>query len=360
MARNIYGGKKTRVVSVGSVKIGGENPIVIQSMTNTDTRDVSATVAQIKRLEAAGCELIRVAVPDEAAARAIAEIKRGISIPLSADIHFDHRLAVLSAEHGADALRINPGNIGGKENVAAVVCAAKKHNIPIRIGVNSGSLEKQILEKYGGVTAQGMVESALHEVGLLEEFDFRDIVISVKSSNVADSLAAYSLLSEVTDYPLHAGITEAGTLYSGTIKSAAGVGAILSRGIGDTIRVSLTADPVEEIRCAKELLKALGLRQFGPEIISCPTCGRTQVDLIGLAEKVECLLEELRIHTPLKIAVMGCAVNGPGEARQADLGIAAGDGRGVIFAKGEVICTADESELLAAFQRELRGAVRLP
>jgi len=353
MAQNIYGGKKTREVRVGAVKIGGDNPILIQSMTNTDTRDVVATVAQIKRLEAAGCELVRVAVVDEVAARAIKEIKRQIVIPLSADIHFDYRLAVLAAENGADALRLNPGNIGGKDKVKAVAEVARAHGIPIRVGVNSGSLEKEMLGKYGGVTAAGIVESALNEVRTLEEVGFEDIVIAVKSSNVPDCIEAYTLLSQQTDYPLHVGVTEAGTLYSGTVKSAAGIGAILVRGIGDTIRVSLTADPVEEIKCAKELLKSLGIRKFGAELISCPTCGRAMVDLIGLAEKVERIVENSRIHRPLKIAVMGCAVNGPGEARQADLGIAAGNGSGVVFAKGKVICTAQERDLLAVFEREL-------
>jgi len=353
MAENIYGGKKTREVKIGTAKIGGDNPVLIQSMTKTDTRNVEATVAQIKQLEEAGCELVRVAVLDVEAARAIKKIKERISIPLSADIHFDYKLALLSVESGADALRINPGNIGGKDRVKVVAEAAKANGVPIRVGVNSGSLEKELLDKYGGVTAAAMVESALNEVRTLEDVGFCDIVIAAKSTNVKDCIDAYTMLAERTDYPLHVGVTEAGTAYSGTIKSAAGIGAVLARGIGDTIRVSLTADPVEEIKCAKELLNALGIRQFGAEIISCPTCGRTRVDMFGIAERVEKIVERIKIKKPLKIAVMGCEVNGPGEARQADLGIAAGTGSGVIFANGRVVCQVPESELLSVFEREL-------
>jgi (E)-4-hydroxy-3-methylbut-2-enyl-diphosphate synthase len=347
----MYGRERTRVVNAGNVKIGGGNPILVQSMTKTDTRDVDATAAQINRLEAAGCELVRVAVLDNSAALAIRGIKERISIPLSADVHFDYRLAVAAVENGADALRINPGNIGGAENVKAVVKAAKERGVPIRVGVNSGSLEKGILAKYGGVTPQGIVESALNEVKLLEDLGFGDIVISVKSSDTRECIEAYTLLSQKTDYPLHVGVTEAGTLYAGSIKSAVGIGAILSRGIGDTVRVSLTADPVEEVKCAKEILKSLGLRDFGVEMISCPTCGRTGIDLMELTAKVERLIH--KVTKPLKIAVMGCAVNGPGEARRADLGIAAGDGCGVVFAKGEVICRVQENELLRVFEKEL-------
>lgn len=343
--------KKTRVVKVGDVLIGGDNPVAIQSMCNTKTSDVEATVKQILALENEGCEIIRVAVPDMAAAEAIAEIKKQIHIPLVADIHFDYRLALKAIEKGVDKLRINPGNIGGEDRVKAVVEAAKEKNIPIRIGVNSGSLEKDILEKYGKVTPEGLVESAMRHVRILEKLDFRDIVISIKASSVPFSLKTYSLLSEEVDYPLHVGITESGTEWSGTIKSAAGIGAILAMGIGDTIRVSLTGDPIEEVRVAKAILKDMGLRKFGVEFVSCPTCGRTCIDLIGLAKQVE---EKCRnINKDIKVAVMGCAVNGPGEAREADIGIAGGNGYGLIFKKGEILKKLPENELLDALMEEI-------
>lgn len=343
--------RKTRVVKIGNVLIGGDNPIAIQSMCNTKTSDVDATVKQILELEAAGCEIIRVAVPDMKAAEAIADIKKQIHIPLVADIHFDYRLALKAIESGVDKLRINPGNIGGEDRVKAVVEAAKAKKIPIRIGVNSGSLEKDILEKYGEVTPEGLVESALRHVRILEKLDFHDIVISIKASNVPFSLATYSLLSKEVDYPIHLGITESGTEWSGTIKSAVGIGAILAMGIGDTIRVSLTGSTVEEVKVAKAILKDLGLRKFGIEFVSCPTCGRTSIDLIGLANKVE---EKCRnINKDIKVAVMGCAVNGPGEAREADIGIAGGNGYGLIFKKGEILKKLPENELLDALMEEI-------
>ena len=326
--------------------------MVIQSMCNTDTRDVSATVSQIKALEKAGCEMVRVAVPDMIAAQAIGKIKEQISIPLVADIHFDYKLAVEAMAQGIDKIRINPGNIGSKEKVRIVADMAKEKGIPIRIGVNSGSLQKDLLKKFGGhVMPEAMVESALSHVKILEECDFRDIVISIKSSNVPFSIEAYSLLSQAVDYPLHLGITEAGTVYSGTVKSAVGIGSILAMGIGDTIRVSLTGDPTEEIKAAKEILKSLELRKFGVEMISCPTCGRTQIDLISLAQQVE---EKCRnINKDIKVAVMGCAVNGPGEAREADIGIAGGHGEGLIFKKGEILKKVPENELLDTLIEEI-------
>ncbi len=343
--------KITKTVNIGGVKIGGNNPIAIQSMCNTDTRDVDATVAQIHELEKEGCEVIRVAVPDMTAADAIGSIKRQINIPLVADIHFDYRLALKCLEMGVDKLRINPGNIGGRERVEAVVKAAEKRNVPIRIGVNSGSLEKDILQKYGEVTPEGLVESAMRHVKILKELDYDNIVISIKASSVPFSIQAYSLLSEKVDYPLHLGITEAGTVWSGTVKSAVGIGTILSMGIGDTIRVSLTGDPVEEVRAAKEILKSLELRKFGISFVSCPTCGRTEIDLIGLANRVE---QECRnINKDIKVAVMGCAVNGPGEAREADIGIAGGKGYGLIFKKGEILRKLPEEELLSALIEEI-------
>lgn len=343
--------KKTRVVKIGNVSVGGDNPIAIQSMCNTKTADVNATIKQITDLENEGCEIIRVAVPDMTAAEALGEIKRRIHIPLVADIHFDYRLALKAIEMGIDKLRINPGNIGGEDRVKAVVEAAKVKNIPIRIGVNSGSLEKDILEKYGEVTPEGLVESAMRHVKILEKLDFYDIVISIKASNVPFSLRTYSLLSEEVDYPIHLGITESGTEWSGTVKSAVGIGAILAMGIGDTIRVSLTGDPIEEVRVAKAILKDLGLRKFGVEFVSCPTCGRTCIDLIGLANKVEKLCSN--INKDIKVAVMGCAVNGPGEAREADIGIAGGKGYGLIFKKGEIVKKLPESELLNALMEEI-------
>ncbi|MCC8097886.1 MAG: flavodoxin-dependent (E)-4-hydroxy-3-methylbut-2-enyl-diphosphate synthase, partial [Eubacterium sp.] len=341
----MYNRRKTREVNIGGVKIGGDNPIAIQSMCNTDTRDVKATVAQIKALEEAGCEIARVAVPDMEAAEAVKNIVKGINIPLVADIHFDYRLARAAMEGGVDKLRINPGNIGSEARVKAVVDKAKERKIPIRIGVNSGSLEKSMLEKYGHVTAEGLVESAMKHVRILEKYDFYDTVISIKASSVSKSIETYSLLSESVDYPLHVGITEAGTVYGGTVKSAVGLGAILSRGIGDTIRVSLTGDPVEEVRAAKAILKSLELRRFGIEFVSCPTCGRTSIDLISIANQVEQRCKN--IDKNIKVAVMGCAVNGPGEAREADIGIAGGHGKGLIFKKGEIIRSVAEDRLVA-------------
>lgn len=341
----------TRVVRIGDRKIGGGNPILIQSMTNTKTEDVEATVAQILALEKAGCEIIRCTVPTEEAAKALREIKKQIHIPLVADIHFDYRMAIAAIENGADKIRINPGNIGSAEKVKAVVDAAREREIPIRVGVNSGSLEKPLLEKYGGVTAEGIVESALDKVRMIEELDYRNLVISIKSSDVLMCVRAHELLADRTDYSLHVGITEAGTVRSGNIKSAIGLGLILSKGIGDTIRVSLTGDPVEEIRSARLILRTLGLRKGGVEVVSCPTCGRTQIDLIGLASKVEALVEDYPLD--IKVAVMGCAVNGPGEAREADLGIAGGRGEGLLIKKGEIIRKVPEDQLLNALKYEL-------
>lgn len=344
---------KTRVVRIGDVAIGGENPIRIQSMCNTKTEDVEATVAQIRALTAAGCEIIRVAVPNEAAALALKDIRRQIKLPLVADIHFDYRLALASMENGADKIRINPGNIGEDWKLREVVNAAKERNIPIRVGVNSGSLEKEILKKYGGVTAEGIVESALEKVGRIEELGYENLVISIKSSDVLMCIRAHELLADKTDYPLHIGITEAGTLLRGTVKSAVGLGVILYEGIGDTIRVSLTGDPLEEIKAAREILKSLGLRKGGVEVVSCPTCGRTEIDLIGLANQVEGLVERYS-DLDVRVAVMGCVVNGPGEAREADFGVAGGKGAGVLIRKGEVIRTMPEGELLPALEAELQ------
>lgn len=343
----------TKIVDIGGVKIGGGQPIAIQSMCNTDTRDVQATVKQINELEKAGCEIIRVAVPDMEAAEAIKKIKRGINIPLVADIHFDYRLALKAIENGIDKLRINPGNIGDAERVRILADKCKKAHIPIRIGVNSGSLEKDILEKNAGVTPEGMVESALRHIKILEDCDFDDIVISIKASSVPFSIKAYTLMSKQVDYPLHIGITEAGTNRSGSIKSAVGIGSILASGIGDTIRVSLTANPIEEIYTAKEILKSLELRRFGIEIISCPTCGRTEIDLISITKKIENLCSV--IDKELKVAVMGCAVNGPGEAREADIGIAGGKGYGLIFKKGEIFKKVPEKELIFEFIKEINN-----
>lgn len=336
--------KQTKEITIGNVKIGGNNPIAIQSMCNTDTRNAKATIEQIKKLEEEGCEIVRVAVPDIEASEAIKEIKKGIKIPLVADIHFDYRLALKAMENGIDKIRINPGNIGNEERIKAVITMAKERNIPLRIGVNSGSLEKDILEKYGKVTPKGLVESALRHVKIVEKYDYNNIVVSIKASSVPFSMETYSILSNEIDYPLHLGITEAGTVWSGAIKSAVGIGSILSMGIGDTIRVSLTGDPVEEIKTAKEILKSLGLRKFGIEFVSCPTCGRTEVDLISIANKVE--QECKKINKNLKVAVMGCAVNGPGEAKGADIGIAGGKGYGLIFKKGEIIKKVPENELI--------------
>lgn len=330
-----YNRKKTRKIRVGEVFIGGGAPVTVQSMTNTDTRNVAATVEQIHRLEEAGCDIIRVAVPDNEAAEAVKAIKKSIRIPLVTDIHFDYRLALACIANGADKIRLNPGNIGGMDRVRRVAEAARERGIPIRIGVNSGSLEKHILAKYGAVTPEGMVESALDHARMLEEFGFEDIAFSLKASGVPMTIAAYRLMSQKTDYPLHIGVTEAGTLFAGTVKSAAGIGCLLSEGIGDTLRVSLTGDPAEEVRVGVEILKALGLRKSGVEIISCPTCGRTQIDLIKVANEVEQRLAGCEKN--IRVAVMGCAVNGPGEAREADIGIAGGNGEALLIRKGEII-----------------------
>ena len=341
----------TKVVQIGDRKIGGGNPVLIQSMTNTRTDDAEATVKQILELEAAGCEIIRCAVPDMAAADALTEIKKQIHIPLVADIHFDYRLAIAAIEHGADKIRINPGNIGSTDRIRAVVNAAKERNIPIRIGVNSGSLEKELVEKYGGVTAEGLVESALDKVKIIEDMGYDNLVISIKSSDVLMCARAHELIAQKTDYPLHVGITEAGTLYSGNIKSAVGLGIILYQGIGDTIRVSLTGAPLEEIKSAKRILKTLGLRKGGVEVVSCPTCGRTRIDLIGLANRVESMVQDIPLD--IKVAVMGCVVNGPGEAKEADIGIAGGDGVGLLIKKGEVVKKVPEDQLLDTLREEL-------
>lgn len=343
--------RKSRTIKIGQVAVGGDNPVVVQSMTNTDTRNISATVAQIKQLEEAGCEVIRVAVLDEEAALAIRAIKKSISIPLVADIHFDHKLALKSIDAGVDGLRINPGNIGNQSKVASVVSACKDRSIPIRIGVNSGSLGKEKLEKYGGVCAGAMVESALDNIKILEDMDFREIKISLKSSSVLLSLEAYRLMAAQVEYPLHLGITEAGTKDRALIKSALGIGMLLYEGIGDTIRISLTADPVDEVWAAYELLRTLGMRRRGMELISCPTCGRCEIDLIKLAEEVDG-----RIRTMpelLKVAVMGCVVNGPGEAREADIGLAGGRGFGFLFRQGEIVKKVPEAEMLDELLREI-------
>ena len=344
--------KTTRVVKIGNRVIGGGNPVLIQSMTNTKTQDVESTVAQIKELEKAGCDIIRCAVPNMEAAIAFKEIKKAISIPLVADIHFDYRLAIAAMENGADKIRINPGNIGAYEKLKAVTDVAKGRNIPIRVGVNSGSLEKEILEKYGKVTSEALVESALNNAKLIEDMDYHNLVISIKSSNVMECIKAHELIATRTDIPLHVGITESGSLISGNIKSGVGLGIILYQGIGDTIRVSLTGNPVEEIKSAKMILKALGLRKGGAEIVSCPTCGRTDIDLIGLEEKVNKLLEDYS-DLDIKVAVMGCIVNGPGEAREADLGVCGGKNAGLIIKKGEIIKRLPESELLMGLKEEL-------
>ncbi|WP_278817298.1 flavodoxin-dependent (E)-4-hydroxy-3-methylbut-2-enyl-diphosphate synthase [Hungatella hathewayi] len=344
--------KQTKTVSIGNRKIGGGNPILIQSMCNTKTEDAEATVSQILALEEAGCDIIRVAVPTMEAAGALKEIKRQIHIPLVADIHFDYRLALAAIENGADKIRINPGNIGSEKRVRAVVDKAKEYGIPIRVGVNSGSLEKELLEKYHGVTAEGIVESALMKVRMIEEMGYDNLVISIKSSDVLMCIKAHELIAEQTAYPLHVGITEAGTVRSGTIKSSVGLGIILHQGIGDTIRVSLTGDPVEEVMTAKQILKTLGLRKGGVEVVSCPTCGRTRIDLISLANRVEAMVTEFD-HLDVKVAVMGCVVNGPGEAKEADLGVAGGIGEGLLFRKGEIIRKVPEESLLDALREEL-------
>ena len=342
---------ETKVVQIGKRQIGGGNPILIQSMCNTKTEDVKATVEQILALEHAGCDIIRVAVPTMEAAAALTEIKRQIHIPLVADIHFDYRLAIAAIECGADKIRINPGNIGSRERIQAVVDKAKEYGVPIRVGVNSGSLEKPLVEKYGGVTAEGLVESALDKVALIEQMGYDNLVISIKSSDVMMCVKAHELIAKKTHYPLHVGITEAGTVIAGNIKSAVGLGLILSQGIGDTIRVSLTGSPLEEIKSAKLILKTLGLRRGGVEVVSCPTCGRTQIDLIGLANQVETLVQGYPLD--IKVAVMGCVVNGPGEAKEADLGVAGGIGEGLLIRKGEIVKKLPESELLPALKAEL-------
>ena len=341
----------TKVIHIGNCAIGGGNPIAIQSMTNTKTEDAEATVSQILKLEEAGCDIIRCAVPTMEAAQAISKIKEKIHIPLVADIHFDYKLAIAAIENGADKIRINPGNIGSAERVKAVVDAAKERNIPIRVGVNSGSLEKDIIEEYGKVTAEGLVKSALMKVAMIEKMGYDNLVISIKSSDVMMCIKAHELIAKQTKYPLHVGITESGTVMAGNIKSAIGLGNILYQGIGDTIRVSLTGDPVEEVRSAKLILKTLGLRKGGVTVVSCPTCGRTQIDLIGLAGKVENLVKDIDLD--IKVAVMGCVVNGPGEAREADIGIAGGKGEGLLIKKGEIVRKMPESELLGALKEEL-------
>jgi len=343
--------KKTRQIRVGPVKIGGTAPISVQSMTKTDTRDVQATLAQINRLAAAGCEIIRIAVPDERAAEALPQLVRGSAIPVIADIHFHHRLALKAIEAGVAGLRINPGNIGGLQKLSAIVQRAREKEISIRIGVNSGSLEKDLRKKYRSPTPEALVESALRNIELFERLSFRDIKISIKSPDVRSTVEAYRLLSRKTSYPLHIGVTEAGTAFSGTVKSAVGLGILLAEGIGDTIRVSLTADPMEEVRVGFEILKALGLRQRGPEIISCPTCGRCQIDVAAIAQDIEARLAAEKL--PLKIAVMGCEVNGPGEAREADIGIAGSSSRGVLFKKGVIVKKCRSGELLKEFYREI-------
>lgn len=343
--------EQTKEIQIGTRKIGGGNPIAIQSMTNTKTEDVQATVAQILALEAAGCEIIRCAVPTMEAAKALAEIKKQIHIPFVADIHFDYKLAIAAIENGADKIRINPGNIGDVSRVKAVVDKAKEYNVPIRVGVNSGSLEKELVEKYGGVTAEGIVESALDKVHLIEDMGYDNLVVSIKSSDVLMCVKAHELISEKCNYPLHIGITESGTILSGNIKSSVGLGIMLYQGLGDTIRVSLTGDPLEEIKSAKLILKTLGLRKGGIEVVSCPTCGRTKIDLIGLANKVENMVADIPLD--IKVAVMGCVVNGPGEAKEADIGIAGGIGEGLLIKKGEIVKKVKEEDLLETLRQEL-------
>lgn len=343
--------QKTKKIKIGNIYIGGDSPITVQSMTNTDTRDTASTVSQILRLEEAGCDIIRCAVPDMEASEALKNICKEIHIPLVADIHFDYNLALSSIKNGVSALRINPGNIGSSDRIRAVTEAAKDKGIPIRIGVNSGSLEKDILDKYGRVCADALVESALRHVEILESFNFNDIVISIKSSNVLQMIDSYRLVSKQVDYPLHVGVTESGTVWRGTIKSSVGIGALLCEGIGDTIRVSLTGDPLEEVKVGKEILKSIGLLSEGIEFISCPTCGRTQIDLINIAKQVEERLHSNKKN--IKVAVMGCAVNGPGEAREADIGIAGGKGEGIIFRKGKVIKKVKEEQLVDELLKEI-------
>ena len=345
--------RHSRGIRIGTVAVGADAPVTVQSMTNTPTQDVAATVAQIHRLEAAGCEIIRVAVPDMEAADAIARIRPAIQIPLVADIHFDHRLAIRAARRGADALRLNPGNIGGEKPVREVVACARDHGLAIRIGVNSGSLEKDLLERYGGVTPEAMVASALRQVERLRALDFHEVKVSLKASDVPRTLSAYRLLAARTDLPLHIGVTEAGTLFAGIVKSALGIGMLLAEGIGDTLRVSLTRDPVEEVRVGYEILKALGLRQRGPDLIACPTCGRTQIDLITIVEQVDARIRDRQL--PIKVAIMGCVVNGPGEAREADIGIAGGNGIGILFKKGQIVRKFPEAQLVEVLLREIEA-----
>lgn len=349
--------ENTKVIHIGNKVIGGNNPILIQSMTNTKTENIEETVTQILALEAVGCDIVRCAVPTMEAAKALAEIKKRIHIPLVADIHFDYRLAIAAMEYGADKIRINPGNIGGYDKLKAVVTVAKERNIPIRVGVNSGSLEKELVAKYQGVTAEGIVESALDKVRMIEELGYFNLVISIKSSDVLMCIKAHEIIAAQTKYPLHIGITEAGTILAGNIKSAIGLGVILYQGIGDTIRVSLTGSPLEEVKSAKLILKTLGLRKGGVELVSCPTCGRTQIDLIQLAGEVENMVQDFDLD--IKVAVMGCAVNGPGEAKEADIGIAGGIGEGIIIKKGKVIRKVPESELLLALREELQSIKKL-
>lgn len=343
--------RKTKEVKVGNIMLGGDNPIAVQSMTNTDTRDVEKTIEQIKELESVKCDIVRCAVPDKVAAEAIKDIVSAVNIPVVADIHFDYRLALKSIENGVSAVRINPGNIGNEERIREVVEAAKHNNIPIRIGVNSGSLEKDILEKYGAPTAEALVESALKNIELLEKYSFHDIVISIKSSDVFKTIKGYRLLSSEVDYPLHLGVTEAGTIFSGTVKSSVGIGTLLSEGIGDTLRVSLTGDVKEEIKVGREILKSLGYINEGIKFVSCPTCGRTQINLIKIAEEVEKRLKD--VNKNIKVAIMGCAVNGPGEARDADIGIAGGNGEGLIFKKGVIIKKVKEENLIEELINEV-------
>ena len=348
--------KKTRTITLGPVKIGWGAPVVVQSMCNTDTRDAAATLAQIARLEAVGCEIVRLAVPDEDAAKALGAIRKGTAMPLIADIHFSHTLALEAVKQGVDGLRINPGNIGGKEKVSEVVKACKEKGLPIRIGVNAGSLEKHLLEKYGHPTPEALVESAFGHIRILEDLDYREIKVSLKASDVLTTVEAYRLFSKQAGYPVHIGISEAGTIHSGTIKSSVGLGILLAEGIGDTMRVSLTADPVEEVRVAYEILKSLKIRQRGVNLISCPTCGRTEINIIGLAEEVERRLSHIR--EPLTVAVMGCVVNGPGEAREADIGIAGGKGVGMLFKHGEIVKKFDEKELADVLVGEVEKMVK--
>lgn len=343
--------EKTKEITIGNIIIGGCRPVAIQSMTNTKTEDIKATVAQIQKLESAGCEIIRCAVPTMEAALALKKIKEQIQIPLVADIHFDYKLALCAMENGADKIRINPGNIGGGDRLRAVVCKARDYQVPIRVGVNSGSLEKHLLEKYGGVTAEGIVESALGKVEMIEKMGYDNLVVSIKCSDVMMCIEAHERMADACSYPLHIGITEAGTVYSGNIKSSVGLGIILHKGIGNTIRVSLTGDPLEEIRTAKLLLKTLGLKKGGIEVVSCPTCGRTKIDLISLANKVEAMAADIPLD--IKVAVMGCVVNGPGEAKEADIGIAGGIGEGLLIKKGQIVKKVKEEELLDTLRQEL-------